>query len=263
MSRVLHVVDAFTDKPFGGNPAAVCVLDVPADEGWMKLVAREMNLSETAFVWPVDGAYSLRWLTPNVEVKICGHATLASAFTMWETGVLRPDEVARFDTLSGRLLCRREGDWIEMDFPAKWAEACAAPEGMREALGCELRWVGRSAMDYLVEVADEAVLRAIRPDFKRLGALPVRGVIVTSRSATDSYDFVSRFFAPGSGVDEDPATGSSHCALGPYWQGKLKKDDFTAYQASARGGTVRVGVRGDRVLLRGQAVMMSRLELRH
>ena len=263
MSHILHVVDAFTDQPFAGNPAAVCVLDGPADETWMKLVAREMNLSETAFLWPVESAYSLRWLTPSVEVKICGHATLASAFTLWETGVLKPDEVARFDTLSGRLTCRREGDWIEMDFPANIVEPSQAPEGLQDALGCDLKWVGRSALDYLVEVADETVLRSIRPDFKRLATLPVRGVIVTSRSWTERYDFVSRFFGPGSGIDEDPATGSSHCALGSYWQRKLKKDDFTAYQASARGGTVRVGVRGNRILLRGQAVLMSRLELRH
>jgi len=262
MIIVLHVVDAFTHEPFKGNPAAVCVLDAPADEAWMKRVAREMNLSETAFLHPVDGGWNLRWFTPAVEVKLCGHATLASAFVLWETGVLRPDEAARFHTLSGWLTCRRDRDWIEMDFPAKAAAPCAAPAGLAEALGVELLWSGHSGMDYLVEVANEKTLRALQPDFRALAALPVRGIIVTCRSDSPEFDFVSRFFCPAVGVDEDPVTGSAHCALGPYWQSKLGKSDFTAWQASERGGTVKLTVSGDRMLLRGQAVMMSRVEFR-
>ena len=261
MTPTLHIVDAFTAEPFAGNPAAVCLLDGPADQLWMALVAREMNLSETAFVHPIDGGYALRWFTPAMEVKLCGHATLASAFVLWETGALRGDETARFHTLSGWLACRRDGQWIEMDFPAKVAEPCPAPPGMSQALGAPLLWVGNSGMDYLVEVADEKTLRGLKPDFTALAALPVRGVIVTCGSDRAEFDFVSRFFAPAAGVNEDPVTGSAHCALGPWWQAKLGRADFTAYQASQRGGIVKVAVRGERVLLRGQAVMMSRVEL--
>jgi PhzF family phenazine biosynthesis protein len=263
MSQILHVVDAFTAKPFAGNPAAVCLLDQPADETWMKLVAREMNLSETAFLHPVEGGFSLRWLTPAVEVKLCGHATLASAFTLWETGVLKNDEPARFQTLSGWLTCWREDAWIVMDFPAKRCEPCAVPVGLAEALGCEPVGCALNGMDYLVEVADEAVLRALKPNFTALSLLPVRGVIVTCPSNDSRYDFLSRFFAPAAGVNEDPVTGSAHCALGPYWQTKLGRADFTAYQASQRGGLVKLSIRGERVLLRGQAVKVSEVKLHH
>ncbi|NBV86401.1 MAG: PhzF family phenazine biosynthesis protein [Verrucomicrobia bacterium] len=260
---VLHVIDAFTDTPFAGNPAAVCILEHPADEGWMRRVAREMNLSETAFLHPVPGGFSLRWLTPAVEVKLCGHATLASAFVLWETGILQPGEPARFSTLSGWITCRREGVWIEMDFPAKVCEPCTEPLGLGEALGCSLRYVGANGMDFLVEVENEAALRRLKPNFAALSALPLRGVIVTSRSDAAEFDFVSRFFAPAAGVNEDPVTGSAHCALGPYWKAKLGKSDFTAFQASARGGVVKLSVDAARVSLRGQAVRMSRVELLH
>jgi predicted PhzF superfamily epimerase YddE/YHI9 len=261
MNPTLRVVDAFTNQPFAGNPAAVCLLPAPRDERWMQQVAREMNLSETAFLQRAGDAFALRWFTPAVEVKLCGHATLASAHTLWETGALKTDEPARFDTLSGRLTCRRVGDWIEMDFPAKVCAPCAPPDGLGEALGCEVLAAGGNGMDYLVEVADEPTLRRLTPNFTALAKLPVRGVIVTCRSESAGYDFVSRFFAPAAGVNEDPVTGSAHCALGPYWQAKLGKSDFVAYQASARGGVVKVGVRGDRVLLGGQAVTVSRVEL--
>jgi len=263
MAQILSIVDAFTDKPFAGNPAAVAILDSPADELWMKRVAREMNLSETAFLHPIDGGWSLRWLTPVVEVKLCGHATLASAFTLWETGALRSDEPARFHTLSGWLTCHREGSWVKMNFPAKVCESCAVPQGMNEALGVEIVAAGFNEMDYLIEVLDEKTLRTISPNYSALAKLPVRGVIVTARADAGSFDFVSRFFAPAAGVNEDPVTGSAHCALGPYWQGKLSKTDFIAYQASERGGVVKLSVRGDRVLLFGQAVMMSKVELLH
>ncbi|PAW65512.1 MAG: hypothetical protein B9S38_15105 [Verrucomicrobiia bacterium Tous-C4TDCM] len=263
MPTTLHVIDAFTDQPFGGNPAAVCLLDHPADEIWMKRVAREMNLSETAFLHPIEGGFSLRWLTPSVEVKLCGHATLASAFVLWETGVLKPEEEARFHTLSGWLCCWRDGDGIAMDFPAKQCEPAPVPEGLAEALGCEVPACGLNGMDYLVEVADETILRGLKPNFTALAVLPVRGVIVTCRGDGKPYDFLSRFFAPAAGVNEDPVTGSAHCALGPYWQAKLGQSDFTAYQASERGGIVKLGVQDDRVILRGQAVRMSRVELMH
>jgi PhzF family phenazine biosynthesis protein len=263
MPTTLHIVDAFTDKPFGGNPAAVCLLKKAADETWMKQVAREMNLSETAFLHPIEGGFSLRWLTPSIEVKLCGHATLASAFALWETGVLTAVEKARFHTLSGWLTCQREGDWIAMDFPAVACQACIAPEGLSDALGCELVACGLNGMDYLVEVANETVLRELKPNFTALSVLPVRGIIVTCRSESTDHDFLSRFFAPAAGVNEDPVTGSAHCALGPYWQSKLHRSDFTAYQASERGGRVKLRVEGERVILRGQAVMMSKVELRH
>ena len=184
----------------------------------MKFVAREMNLSETAFLHPVEGGFSLRWLTPAVEVTLCGHATLASAFTLWETGVLKADEAAHFHTLSGWLTCTRQGEWIVMDFPAKRCAPCDPPRELAEALGCELLFCGSNGMDYLVEVRDEQILRTLRPNLPLLATLPVRGIIVTSRSDQTAFDFVSRFFAPAAGVNEDPVTGSAHCALGPYWQ---------------------------------------------
>jgi PhzF family phenazine biosynthesis protein len=260
MNLTLHVVDAFANRPFAGNPAAVCLLPAPREPGWMQLVAREMNLSETAFLNRKNSSFDLRWFTPRTEVELCGHATLASAFTLWETGALRPEETARFHTLSGWLNCHRHGDWIEMDFPAKAAAPCPAPTGLGEALGAELLWVGKSGTDYLVEVADTRTLRALTPNFAALATLPVRGIIVTCACDSSEFDFQSRFFAPAAGVNEEPVTGSAHCTLGPHWQSKLGKSDFTAFQASERGGIVKVGVRGDRVLLLGRAVMMSKVE---
>ncbi|MEO7933835.1 MAG: PhzF family phenazine biosynthesis protein [Chthoniobacterales bacterium] len=257
---ILWVVDAFTAIPFQGNPAAVCVLDAPRDASWMQLVAREMNLSETAFLHPIKDGWSLRWFTPTVEVDLCGHATLASAMILWKTGELDHNEEARFLTTSGWLRCRRAGDWIEMDFPTNIAVPCPTPGGLAEALGCELVSVLRSSSDLLVEVADEATLRALIPDFSRLMAFAVRGIIVTCRSAAAEFDFISRFFAPSAGIAEDPVTGSAHCTLATFWQEKLGKNEFTAYQASARGGVVKVSIQGNRILLKGQAVLMSRVE---
>src|SRR5580658_10300981 len=201
-------VDAFTARPFSGNPAAVCVLPSAPNEEWMRNVALEMNLSETAFLHPENGGYRLRWLTPAIEVDLCGHATLASAHVLWEDGHILADAEVRFHTRSGLLTCRRNGGWIEMNFPAKRAEPAEAPPQLADGLGAELLHVGRNQFDYLVEVADEAALRALNPNHHLLRQLPVRGVIVTARGA--EYDFVSRFFAPGSGIDEDPVTGSAH-----------------------------------------------------
>jgi PhzF family phenazine biosynthesis protein len=254
-------VDAFTDTPFAGNPAAVCLLQAPRDEGWMQSVAREMNLSETAFLVPTADGYDLRWFTPSVEVALCGHATLASAHVLWEDGHLPTARQARFHTKSGLLTGDRAGEWIELDFPAKREEPALAPAGLAEALGVTPKYVGKNQFDYLVEVDGEVAVRRLTPNHAMLATLPVRGVIVTSRADSAGYDFVSRFFAPGSGVPEDPVTGSAHCALGPYWQSRLGKSDFVAYQASRRGGVVRVRVAGDRVKLGGQAVTVLRGEL--
>jgi PhzF family phenazine biosynthesis protein len=261
MSFALYQVDAFTDRPFTGNPAAVCLLPAARDELWMQNVAREMNLSETAFLHREPDGWRLRWFTPAVEVALCGHATLASAHVLWETGQLAPAETARFHTKSGLLTAERTGSGIELNFPAKLARASDAPAGLAESLVVDPIWVGRSAFDYLVEVASAAEVRALKPDFRKLGELPVRGVIVTSRSDQPGFDFVSRFFAPASGVNEDPATGSAHCTLGPFWQERLNKSEFTAYQASARGGVLKVRVANDRVFLGGQAVTVLRGEL--
>jgi PhzF family phenazine biosynthesis protein len=254
-------VDAFTDTPFAGNPAAVCLLPAPRDEGWMQSVAREMNLSETAFLVRQADGYALRWFTPAVEVALCGHATLASAHVLWEDGHLPSVQQARFHTKSGLLTGDRAGEWIELDFPAKREEPAPAPDGLAEALGAAPKYVGRNQFDYLVEVDGEATVRSLKPDHAALAALPVRGVIVTSRAESPGYDFVSRFFAPGSGVPEDPVTGSAHCALGPFWQSRLGKSDFVAYQASPRGGVVRVRVLGERVKLGGKAITVLRGEL--
>jgi PhzF family phenazine biosynthesis protein len=261
MPLPLFLVDAFTAVPFAGNPAAVCLLSAPADAAWMQNVAREMNLSETAFLHLEGDAYRLRWFTPAVEVDLCGHATLASAHILWEQGRLPSNEPARFLTRSGLLTAERRGAAIELDFPAKPAEACPAPDGLAEALGAAPRFVGRSQFDYLVELESEAAVRAVKPDFVRLAALPVRGVIVTAASAAPAFDFVSRFFAPAAGVNEDPVTGSAHCCLAPFWRERLGKDEMTAYQASARGGVVGVRVIGTRVQLRGQAITVVRGEL--
>lgn len=263
MSFALYTVDAFTAVPFQGNPAAVCLSDGPLEEHWMRLLAREMNLSETAFVHPVEGGYSLRWLTPTSEVELCGHATLAAAFVLWHTGALAVEQKARFQTLGGSLGCVWEGDWIAMDFPARPVRACEPPEGLAEALGCEVLASGFNGMDYLVEVRDAATLRRLVPDIGALAKIAARGVIVTSPSDTLQWDFLSRFFAPAAGVDEDPVTGSAHCALGPYWGAKLGKTELRAHQASRRGGELRVVLAGERVVLRGQSVLMSRVELQH
>ena len=262
MTLTITQVDAFTNKPFAGNPAAVCVLPVAADAAWMQRVAREMNLSETAFlVLRPNREFDLRWFTPAVEVDLCGHATLASAHVLWEEGHLPADAPAVFHTRSGRLSATRRAGWIEMDFPAEPAEFVPAPAGLADALGAEPEWIGRNRFDYLVEVDTQATVERLAPDFARLKKLETRGVIVTARADADGVDFVSRFFAPGTGVDEDPVTGSAHCCLGPFWQQRLGRDAFTARQVSERGGLVKVIVRCDRVLLLGQAVTVLRGDL--
>jgi PhzF family phenazine biosynthesis protein len=260
MAAPLFHVDAFTDRPFAGNPAAVCLLPAWQADGWLQAVAREMNLSETAFLVQQPGHFDLRWFTPKVEVDLCGHATLASAHVLWQEGRAPGDEI-RFSTRSGVLRAVRHGDDIELDFPLKPEEPAGAPPGLLEALGVSARYVGKNQFDYLVEVESEAALRAVAPDFKRLATLPVRGVIVTSRSADPRFDFVSRFFAPAAGLDEDPVTGAAHCCLGDFWRKRLGKTAFVALQASARGGVVRVRVTEGRAFLGGRAVTVARGEL--
>jgi PhzF family phenazine biosynthesis protein len=255
-------VDAFTDKPFSGNPAAVCILDTAQAQGelWMQAVAREMNLSETAFVVPLGADFDLRWFTPTIEVALCGHATLASAHILWEEGILSPGDSARFHTRSGLLTATRRDLWITLDFPAEPAGPVVAPPALLEALGVPPVYVGKNRFDYLVEVASEEILRSIQPNFALLSEVSARGVMVTSRSTHPSFDFVSRFFGPRAGIPEDPVTGSAHCCLGPYWGTRLQKNQLLAYQASSRGGVVRVQLAGPRVLLGGQSVTTLRGE---
>jgi PhzF family phenazine biosynthesis protein len=261
MGLTITQVDAFTNTPFAGNPAAVCVLPEERDERWMQSVAGEMNLSETAFLLRQDDGFNLRWFTPLVEVDLCGHATLAISHVLWEAGILQPDQQARFFTRSGLLTAERQGNWIELNFPATPVEATDAPSGLLQALGVSATYVGKNRFDYLIEVASEDILRGMHPDYARLLTLSARGVMVTSRASTAGYDFVSRFFAPAVGINEDPVTGSAHCSLAPYWSAKLDKETLMAYQASARGGIIRTRVDGDRVRLAGQAVTVLRGEL--
>ncbi|MCO5999616.1 PhzF family phenazine biosynthesis protein [Actinoallomurus rhizosphaericola] len=253
----VYVVDAFTDRPFAGNPAGVCPLTGPADAGWMQRVAAELNLSETAFPRPVedpDADYELRWFTPAVEVALCGHATLGAAHVLYETGAAPGDRPIRFRTLhSGVLTVRREDDLLAMDFPAVPPVRIDPPAGLAEALAAEPLWTGRNAQhDILALLPDAATVRSLRPDRHALGRIDARGICVTAPG--EDHDFVSRFFAPRVGVPEDPVTGSAHCMLGPYWAERLGRADLLAHQASARGGDVRVSVRDDRVILRGAAV---------
>lgn len=261
MTVPLFQVDAFTNHPFAGNPAGVAFLHEKRSAEWMQSVAMEMNLSETAFLTPTSQGFDLRWFTPAAEVALCGHATLASAHILWEEGYLLRDQVACFQTLSGMLVARKKGDWIEMDFPAKPIEGIGPNHDLEAALGVQAITMGKNQFDYLAEVEDEEIVRTLKPDIARIKELPVRGVIVTARAHTGEYDFVSRFFAPAVGVNEDPVTGSAHCCLGPFWQGKTGKNDFLAYQASPRGGILKVCVQEDRVLLSGQAVTIFRTEL--
>ncbi len=247
-------IDAFTDQPFTGNPAAVCLLTGPRDAAWMQAVAMEKNLSETAFVQRrADGSFDLRWFTPGAEVDLCGHATLASAHLLWEQGHLRPQDAARFHTRSGLLTCTKDGGWIEMDFPALPAHAIDMPAGIEPVLGAKPLRAARSKWNLLLELGSEAELRAMTPDFAGLKAFSDHGIMVTAKGS-GVFDFVSRYFAPSIRVNEDPVTGSAHCTLAPWWGERLGRKRMLAFQASARGGVIRVEPRGERVLLAGQAV---------
>ncbi|HXQ76217.1 MAG TPA: PhzF family phenazine biosynthesis protein [Acidimicrobiales bacterium] len=248
----LTVVDSFTDRPFAGNPAAVAVVDRFPDDREMQLIAREMNLSETAFVASrADGAYDLRWFTPAVEVDLCGHATLATAHVLGGTG--------RFVTKSGLLTCTTgEDGWIEMDFPADPPTVADVPDTL--GIG-GIRWCGRGRSDLLVELGDAAAVRALEPDLAVIAELGVRCVVVTAGGDKPGIDCVSRVFAPAVGIPEDPVTGSAHCTLAPFWAERLGRDELVGEQASARGGIVRMRVAGDRVVLGGRAVTVSNVRM--
>lgn len=262
MPQTIVQVDAFTNKPFAGNPAAVCVLSKAADAAWMQAIAAEMNLSETAFLYPVEDGFHLRWFTPTAEVDLCGHATLATAHTLWTDGHLALGQEARFQTRSGLLTATQSGDWITLNFPANPVTPSDLPTDLLRALrGLVPKSIGQDAKHFLVELETEAEVRGLEPDFSLLATLPVQGVIATSRAESGEFDFISRYFAPAIGIDEDPVTGAAHCALGPYWQEQLGKSQFLAYQASARGGVIKVRCEGERVYLSGQAVTVMRGEL--
>jgi PhzF family phenazine biosynthesis protein len=262
MSIPVFLVDAFAEAPFGGNTAAVCLLAAAADAAWMQAAAGELNQPATAFVYPAEGdaagGFGLRWFAPAAELALCGHGTLAAAHVLWETGRLPLDAPARFQAVGGALAARRDGDLIVLDFPADPVRPVAPPPELVEALGVAPRAVARGRLDYLVELGSEQEVRAVRPDVARLLRVETRGVSVTARAETAGYDVVSRFFAPGVGLDEDAVTGSAHCALGPYWAERLGRTELVAYQASARGGVVRARLDGTRVQLGGRAVTVVR-----
>jgi PhzF family phenazine biosynthesis protein len=254
-------VDAFTDRPFGGNPAAVCWLQSEAETAWMQAVAGEMNLSETAFVRPLDEGYELRWFTPTMEVDLCGHATLATAHALWSDKIVPADRPLHFRTRSGILTCKRTGALIELNFPATPPAPLPPSDQLRDVLGVKVIDVGSSRFYQLAVLETAQAVRTVQPDFARMKELPTLGVIVTATSDDPAFDMVSRFFAPAMGVDEDPVCGSAHCCLAPYWGARLGKTELRAYQASARGGVLHLRLEGDRVALIGQAVTVWRGEL--
>lgn len=253
-------VDAFTSEPFAGNPAAVCVLAAFPHDAWLQSVAREMALSETAFLRRRDGAWALRWFTPTAEVDLCGHATLAAAHVLLEDGHDAGPDI-RFETLSGHLGARRDGAWIALDFPAEPAAESEPAPGLLRALGvapADVVFAGRNRLDSLIALREPAQLHRLQPAMAALADIDARGVIVTARADRDDADFLSRYFAPAFGVPEDPVTGSAHCCLGPFWAERLGRERLVGFQASPRGGVVRVRVAGDRVELGGQAVTVLR-----
>lgn len=254
MGLPVCVVDAFADEPFTGNPAAVVFLDGPRDDAWRAAVAREFNLSETAFVETDGDAFRLRWFTPAVEVSLCGHATLAAAHALWEAGRLPADREAAFETKSGRLTARRDGEWIVLDLPARPVTQAKPPAGFLAALRETPIWLGENAGVLLAEMDSEETVRRVAPDMAALAAATPKGLIVTAPARRKSCDFVSRCFFPGEGIPEDPVTGSAHCALTPFWAQRLGKPVLTAYQASARGGTLLLRDKGERVDVGGRAV---------
>lgn len=261
MPTVIYQVDSFTDQPFAGNPAGVCILSEAAEEEWMQFVAREMNLSETAFLHGQKDEYQLRWFTPATEVDLCGHATLASAHILWETGQSSRNAEVSFHTKSGMLKAYWDNPWIRLDFPSEAAEMVKTPDELSSILGAVPRYTGLNRLGYLAVFDEESIIRQMEPDFTRLKKSSPGVVMVTAPGESQEFDFVSRFFAPALGIDEDPVTGSAHCCLGPYWSEKLGETSLMAYQASERGGTVSVIVQDDRVILGGQAVTVMKIEM--
>lgn len=250
----LYQVDSFTDRQFMGNPAAVCLLDQARPEEWMRDLAAEMNLSETAFVLPQGDEFNLRWFTPTTEMDLCGHATLASAHMLWESGVVSPEKQIRFRTRSGILTITRQKEWIEMDFPARTTRPVSENEGVIDAIGAVPEEVYQSGDNLLFIYESEKTVRNLKPNFSALKTYAYHGVIVTSPADSPQFDFVSRFFAPAIGVDEDPVTGSSHCTLAPFWGERLRKVNMMAAQVSKRGGMLKLRVSAERVYISGQAV---------
>lgn len=261
MTQPIVVVDAFAERPFTGNPAGVCLLTEPRPDAWMQQVAMEMNHAETAFLLREGAVWRLRWFTPAVEVDLCGHATLASAHVLAEQGVARDGETIRFATRSGELRATPGDGRVELDFPVTPVEPCALPAGLAEALGVKIVRYGESSGRCVAELASAADVRAAKPDMRALASIPPWGVTITARSDEPRYDFVSRFFAPAKGIDEDPVTGSAHCALIDWWGRALGKTELVAYQASPRGGVMHLRRVGDRALLTGRAVTVLRGEL--
>jgi PhzF family phenazine biosynthesis protein len=269
MKLKIQTVDAFTQKPFSGNPAGVCILNDIIPDSLMQNIAFEMNLAETAFVVkkPDDDGYSLRWFTPSSEIDLCGHATLASAHIMWQDGVEPRTETINFHTRSGLLTAKNSNGGIILDFPAvPQKEIEYPPELITSIGGAKPKYVGMTKWNYLIELEDENAVLNAKPDFNLMLKLPGWGTMITAQASPngygkEGYDFVSRFFAPEKGVPEDPVTGSAHCALGPYWQQRLGKDNFKAYQASERGGTVGVKVIGERIMLSGTGVTVMQGEI--
>jgi len=261
MGHLIYHVDTFTTERFRGNPAAVCVLQEPREIAWMQCVAQEMNLSETAFAWPEEGGFRLHFFTTTTEVKLSGHAALAAAHILWQLDRARSTERLQLQTRLGPLTAVHCGTWIELDLPADPPEPMAPIPALVQALGAYPCYLGRSRVDALYVIDSEKDLRALEPDLDALRKLPFRGICVSCRSEDPRYDFLSRFFAPASGIDEDPVTGSAHCTLGPYWGERLGKTDMVAFQASSRGGTIRLKLDGDRVILKGEAVTVLRGDL--
>ncbi len=261
MGVPIFQVDAFSEKPFSGNPAAVCILEEEKDDNWLRSLAAEMNLSETAFLWKIENGYRLRWFTPTEEVDLCGHATLASAHILWETGRLRVEDCAEFSTLSGVLKAGKKGDWIELDFPSEVEESSEIPSELARALKASPQYYGKNRIDGLTLMNSEEEVLNLRPDFEILSKIEVRGIIATAPSSSQDFDFVSRFFAPRFGINEDPVTGSAHCCLGPFWGNRLGKTELIARQLSPRGGIVRMTLKGNRIILAGKAVTIFNGEL--
>ncbi|MGH8014632.1 MAG: PhzF family phenazine biosynthesis protein [Candidatus Zixiibacteriota bacterium] len=254
-------IDAFTGEPYKGNPAAVCLLKAPADEKWMKNVAREMNLSETAFLYPIKDGYHLRWLTPKAEVNLCGHGTLASAHFLYEDGHEPVNKPIAFKTKSGWVSASKNGDLITLDFPLQKPKKIKPPRGLLQALGAKPVYVGRYADSYFVQFAKAKTVRELKPDMMALEKLPLPKVCVTAPSDSDKFDFVTRRFSPKIGINEDPVNGNSHTALAPYWGEILNKTKLRSLACSERGGELFVETAGDRVKISGRAVTVMRARL--
>lgn len=257
----LFIVDAFTDKPFSGNPAAVCILQESKPDEWLQKFAAEMNLSETAFVKKDSNGFSLRWFTPEVEVELCGHATLAASHVIWQNEFINQNQDLVFHSVySGTLTASKNKDEITLNFPSIPTSISESTPDLEKALGAvpvSVHNCGKSEYNFLVELESESQIRNLKPDFNLMAKLPKFGVIITAKSDNIDYDFVSRYFAPAKGINEDPVTGSAHCSLAPYWSKKLGKTEMKAFQASKRGGSMIVRIENDRVFLTGKAVTIT------